>query len=127
VSRPAEWPPPGGGAARPPPPPGGAGWPPPPPRPRPPGYIGSSKALSYTVIGDVANTSARLCSIALAGQIVISESTLAKLGARFEFEELQAAKVKGKEKAIRVFNVLRERPLISVPAQIFVSEPTAAT
>ena len=91
------------------------------------GYIGSSKALSYTVIGDVANTSARLCSIALAGQIVISESTLAKLGARFEFEELQAAKVKGKEKAIRVFNVLRERPLVSVPAQIFVTEPTAAT
>ena len=31
------------------------------------GYIGSSKALCYTVIGDTANTSARLCGIALAG------------------------------------------------------------
>ncbi|NUQ77541.1 MAG: GAF domain-containing protein [Polyangiaceae bacterium] len=91
------------------------------------GYIGSSKALSYTVIGDVANTSARLCSIALAGQIVISESTLSKLGSRFEIEELAAARVKGKEKPIRVYNVLRERPLVSVPAQVFMSEPTAST
>ncbi len=32
------------------------------------GYIGSSKALSYTVIGDVANTSARLCSRGGAGR-----------------------------------------------------------
>ena len=40
------------------------------------GYVGSSKALSYTVIGDTANTSARLCSSAAAGQIVISEATL---------------------------------------------------
>ncbi|HEY6081323.1 MAG TPA: adenylate/guanylate cyclase domain-containing protein, partial [Polyangiaceae bacterium] len=30
------------------------------------GYIGSSKALSYTVIGDTANTSARLCGVASA-------------------------------------------------------------
>src|SRR5215208_7404632 len=44
------------------------------------GYIGSSKALSYTVIGAPANTSSRLCSIALAGQIVISEMTREKLG-----------------------------------------------
>lgn len=90
------------------------------------GYIGSSKALSYTVIGDVANTSARLCSIAQAGQIVISEHTYAKLGGRFETEELVPAKVKGKEKPLRVFNVLRERTSAQVPAQIFVAEPTAA-
>ena len=32
------------------------------------GYIGSSKALSYTVIGDTANTSARLCGIASPGR-----------------------------------------------------------
>jgi adenylate cyclase len=82
------------------------------------GYIGSSKALSYTVIGDVANTSARLCSVALAGQIVVSEDTFSKLGGRFDVEELRAAKVKGKEKPLRIFNVLRERPMAQVPAQI---------
>ena len=82
------------------------------------GYIGSSKALSYTVIGDVANTSARLCSVALAGQIVVSEDTYNKLGGRFEVEELKPAKVKGKEKPLRIFNVLRERVALSVPADI---------
>src|SRR5262245_45118564 len=70
------------------------------------GYIGSSKALSYTVIGDVANTSARLCSVALGGQIIVSEPTHDRLGGRFEVEELQPTRLKGKEKPMRIFNVL---------------------
>jgi len=74
------------------------------------GYVGSSKAMSYTVIGDTANTSARLCSIALAGQIIVSEPTLARLGARFEVDELAPAHLKGKEKPLRIFNVKREKP-----------------
>lgn len=87
------------------------------------GYIGSSKALSYTVIGDVANTSARLCSVALAGQIVVSEPTLERLSGRFETEELPPAKVKGKEKPLRLFNVIRANPSVQVGANI-VSEAT---
>jgi adenylate cyclase len=74
------------------------------------GYVGSSKALSYTVIGDTANTSARLCGIALAGQIIITEATLSRLGGRFDAEELPPAHLKGKEKPTRIFNVKRERP-----------------
>ena len=74
------------------------------------GYVGSSKALSYTVIGDTANTSARLCASALPGQIVVSESTLASLGGRFEYEEIEARSLKGKEKPMRRFNMLREKP-----------------
>ena len=73
------------------------------------GYVGSSKAMSYTVIGDTANTSARLCGIALAGQIIVSEYTLARLGPRFEVEELAPATLKGKEKPLRIFNVKREK------------------
>jgi adenylate cyclase len=78
------------------------------------GYVGSSKALSYTVIGDTANTSARLCGSAAAGQIVISESTLAKLGGRFEYEEIEPQALKGKEKPVRRFNVLREKARVSM-------------
>ena len=74
------------------------------------GYVGSSKALSYTVIGDTANTSARLCASALSGQIVIGESTLSRLGNRFEIEEIEPRSLKGKERPMRRFNVVRERP-----------------
>ncbi|MRG94104.1 adenylate/guanylate cyclase domain-containing protein [Polyangium spumosum] len=87
------------------------------------GYIGSSKALSYTVIGDTANTSARLCSVALAGQIVVSEMTHDRLAGRFETEELPSAKVKGKEKPLRVFNVIRPATSAQVPANL-IAEPT---
>lgn len=73
------------------------------------GYVGSSKALSYTVIGDTANTSARLCGIAEAGQIVVSETTAARLGNRFDLAELPPAKLKGKERPLRCFDVKGER------------------
>jgi adenylate cyclase len=80
------------------------------------GYIGSSKALSYTVIGDVANTSARICAKARAGQIVVSAETRDRLGPRFEFEDLAPMRIRGKDKPIRVFNVVRSRPISSVPS-----------
>ncbi len=94
------------------------------------GYIGSSKALSYTVIGDVANTSARLCSVALPGQIVISETTFAKIGGRFVVDELEPARVKGKQKPLRVFNVLRRSVAQQVPElidgdDVLLIEPTS--
>jgi adenylate cyclase len=73
------------------------------------GYVGSSKALSYTVIGDTANTSARLCGIAESGQIIVSETTAARLGSRFDLAELPAAKLKGKERPLRCFDVKGER------------------
>jgi len=82
------------------------------------GYIGSSRALSYTVIGDTANTSARLCGVAVAGQVLVSEATLARLGGRFEVEELPPAQLKGKEKPFRVFDVKRMRPSVQVAAAL---------
>ena len=73
------------------------------------GYVGSSKALSYTVIGDTANTSARLCGVAEAGQVIVSETTAARLGNRFDLSELPPAKLKGKERPLRCFDVKGER------------------
>jgi adenylate cyclase len=80
------------------------------------GYIGSTKALSYTVIGDTANTSARLCGVAAGGQILVSETTLARIGNGFEYEELPPAHLKGKEKPFKMFQILRTRPAVQVPA-----------
>jgi adenylate cyclase len=69
------------------------------------GYIGSSQALEYTVIGDPVNTGSRLCALAKGGQILVSEGTREKLGDHFELEELAKEKVKGKAQPIRVFEV----------------------
>jgi adenylate cyclase len=73
------------------------------------GYIGSSRALSYTVIGDTANISARLCGVAEPGQILVSEDTALRLGGRFAVEELPPAQLKGKERPFRRFMVQRPR------------------
>lgn len=79
------------------------------------GYIGSSQVLQYTVIGDTVNISARLCSHAAKGQILVSESTRACIGGRFVLEELAPAQVKGKEHPLRVFNVLGRSTNVSFP------------
>ena len=73
------------------------------------GYLGSSRALEYTVIGDAVNTGARLCSLAKAGEIIISEDTLSRVRDYVEVEELPPTQVKGKAKALKIYNVLREK------------------
>ena len=73
------------------------------------GYIGSSKALEYTVIGDTVNTGARLCSLAKAGEIIISAATLAQLNNLFDVVELPPTQVKGKAQPLKVYNVTGEK------------------
>ncbi|MDQ3034878.1 MAG: GAF domain-containing protein, partial [Myxococcota bacterium] len=73
------------------------------------GYIGSSRALEYTVIGDTVNTGARLCGIAKAGEIIISHHTLEQLGDQFECIELPPTNVKGKALPLKIYNVVGEK------------------
>ncbi len=73
------------------------------------GYLGSSRALEYTVIGDTVNTGSRLCSVAKAGEIIISEHTFAKVRDHFEVIELPPTQVKGKAAALKIFNVVGEK------------------
>ncbi len=69
------------------------------------GYVGSSRTLSYTVVGDPANTSARLCALAGPYEILISEATRSALAGAIAVTEVGPIKVKGKDNAVRVFRI----------------------
>jgi adenylate cyclase len=69
------------------------------------GTIGSPRRLEYTVIGDVVNVTARLCDVANAGEIVISEGVRSRLSdppARPASEELR---VRGREQPVVVYRL----------------------
>lgn len=72
------------------------------------GNIGSKVQMNYTVIGDAVNLSARLCSYAKAGQIIVSDSVyqILKDHKSFAFRELEPIQVKGKANLIKVYDVV---------------------
>ncbi len=75
------------------------------------GIIGTRDKMDYTVIGDTVNVSQRLESIAKPGQILISSRVAtAIVHQAFELKSLPAVKVKGKEEAVEIFEVLAKKP-----------------
>jgi adenylate cyclase len=69
------------------------------------GAIGSSRALQYTAIGDAVNTASRLCSVAKANEVLISEATFSRVGDQVVASALTPMRVKGKAEALQVWNV----------------------
>ncbi len=70
------------------------------------GYIGSSRTMSYSVIGDTVNTAARLCDAARPGEIVISDNTRQAVDGGFEFEAKAPINAKGKEQPVKAWRVM---------------------
>src|SRR5207245_3986389 len=71
------------------------------------GNMGSSKALSYTAIGDGVNLASRLCGIAGEDMIVISEECAQRAGKdKFVLEPLPPAKVKNREAPVEIYRVI---------------------
>src|SRR5205823_347990 len=70
------------------------------------GNLGSSKALSYTAIGDGHNLASRLCGVAREDMVVISEECAQRAGKdKFVLEALPPAKVKNREAPVEIFSV----------------------
>jgi adenylate cyclase len=72
------------------------------------GAVGSSQSVSdITVLGDVANTTARLASQAGAGEILVSEETCSAAGLDFKSCEKRVLQLKGRSQTLtaRVFRV----------------------
>jgi adenylate cyclase len=69
------------------------------------GAIGSSRALQYTAIGDAVNTASRLCSVAKANEVLVSEATYARVQSMVNATALPPVRVKGKTDVLRVWNI----------------------
>jgi class 3 adenylate cyclase/HAMP domain-containing protein len=73
------------------------------------GNMGSSRRMNYTVVGESVNLTARLCSAAGPGEVLVSEATWQRVRDRFIARELPAIRVKGLSYEVRVRAVEGER------------------
>ncbi len=70
------------------------------------GNIGTDLHLDYTVTGDAVNVASRLCRAAKPGQLLITENTYEKTKEHVEVEPPETRRFKGKDKPIKVYNVV---------------------
>jgi adenylate cyclase len=70
------------------------------------GYMGSTRKMEYTSIGDSVNTASRLCDLAAPMEIVIASSTFQAVRGKIKVEELAPTQVKGKADPLQIFRVV---------------------
>ena len=69
------------------------------------GNMGSSNRLNYTVLGEEVNLASRLCAIAPAGEVYLSEATAAEVSNTLSVKALGVHQIKGFSKGCHVFRV----------------------
>lgn|SRR5690554_1808691 len=72
------------------------------------GYMGSHRAMNYTVIGDTVNVAARLCSAAAPNEILVSGVVAKAIEGRLPLEQLPTRALKGKSETVELYRVLRQ-------------------
>lgn len=69
------------------------------------GYIGSDRRSEYTAIGDTVNTSSRLESNALGGEILISDATAKAAHSRYKLKPREPIMVKNRQQPVNLWEV----------------------
>lgn len=82
------------------------------------GYMGSEKALSYTVIGDNVNLAARIMAQAKGMEMFITRSTYERVKDYFDIEQRESIMVKGKSMPIEIFCVKKVKAGVDMSAII---------
>jgi hypothetical protein len=87
-------------------------------RPRGSRHVGAEKRYNYTAVGETVNIAARLESVPgdYAGRIVVGPATAAAIAERFVVIQLDWIKVKGKEEALAVYEMVASRTAASPAA-----------
>lgn len=71
------------------------------------GNIGSEHYIQYATIGDTTNVAARICNVAQAGEILMSEATLSRIPqGTFETQPVDPVSVKGKETPLKLHRLI---------------------
>ena len=75
------------------------------------GYMGSTKSMNYTVMGDVVNTANRICSTAAPTEIIAGPATYAQVQQMVIANKLPPTELKGKAELVDMFTIqgLRKR------------------
>jgi class 3 adenylate cyclase/predicted ATPase len=71
------------------------------------GSIGDDLRMDYTAVGDTTNLASRMESMAMPGNILVARETFKLARDFFEFESLGKVELKGKEKSIEAYKLLK--------------------